>query len=374
MFDCLLHMLKKEFIQTFRDPRMRAVIIIVPLLQTLVFGYAVTTDVRNIKTVIMDFDNTPESRELINAFQKTGYFNVTNYVIDQQRAFSLMDKGEANIILSIPHSFKTDIERGKSADIQIILDGSNAMTAGVILGYSKIILSSYIKELNFRRSIRSTNSASIPTVGIQSRSWFNPNLKSRYFYLPGVIAMIVMIITLILSSMSVVREKEIGTIEQIMVTPISKMEFILGKTIPFAIIGMFDVLIVTAVAVLWFQIPFLGNLLLLLGANALFLLSTLGVGLLISTMSSTQQQAMLSTFFFTIPAMMLSGFIFPISNMPKWIQILTYLNPLRYMIIIIRGIFLKGIGLDILWFQFLAMGILGIILLTLSAFKFRKTL
>lgn len=368
MFGRLFYMLRKEFIQTFRDPRMRAVIIIVPILQTLVFGYAVTTDVKNISTIVIDQNKTRESRDLINSFTSSGYFKQNEYVFDKDEAFNQMDRGKVDLIILIPEDFNRNIFIGKPAGLQILIDGSNATTAGVVLGYTRKIFLKYTEEI-----IRERNTeALIPTVELKNRAWFNQNLLSRNFYIPGVIAMIVMIITLMLSSMSVVRETEIGTIEQVMVTPISKGEFILGKTLPFAIIGMVDVIIVTMVAFFYFHIPFRGNLLLLLAANSLFLLSTLGVGLFISTISSTQQQAMLSTFFFIIPAMLLSGFIFPISNMPNAVQIITFLNPLRYMIVIIRGIFLKGIGLDILWPQFLALAILGISLLTFSILKFKK--
>jgi len=217
------------------------------------------------------------------------------------------------------------------------------------------------------------HSPPVASVELQSRAWFNENLESRNFYVPGVIAIIVMLITLMLTSMAVVREKEIGTMEQIMVTPITPAEFILGKTVPFALIGFADVALITLVGVLWFKVPIRGNLLLLFGATTLYLMSTLGVGLLISTVSRTQQQAMMSTFFFYFPAVLLSGFMFPIANMPTVIQWFTYLNPLRYFLVIVRGIFLKGIGPEVLWPQMLALAIMGTVFLWFASSRFQKT-
>ncbi|MDA8165274.1 MAG: ABC transporter permease [Desulfobacteraceae bacterium] len=207
-----------------------------------------------------------------------------------------------------------------------------------------------------------------------TRAWFNPNFESRSYYLPGIIALMVMLITLMLSSMAVVREKEIGTIEQIMVTPITRTEFILGKTLPFAVIGYVDVIIISLIAVLWFRVPFAGSLLLLLAANGLYLMSTLGAGLLISTVSRTQQQAMMSAFFVYFPAVLLSGFMFPIANMPRVVQWLTYINPLRYFLVIIRGVFLKGLGPEFLWPQMAALLVLGLVLLALAISRFQKTI
>lgn len=368
MTERLLQMMVKEFIQVFRDPRMRAVVIVVPLLQTLVFGYAVTTDVKNIQTVILDQDKSSSSRTLIHKFISTPYFDMESSISNIGEGLSSLDRGKAELIIHIPFDFQEDLVNSSTPRIQIIIDGSNALTAGVILSYSQEIILSYLSE-----QLLTKHHLSPPGIEVKSRAWYNSNLQSKLFYIPGILVMMVMIITLLLSSMSIVRETEIGTIEQIMVTPIKKGEFIAGKTLPFALIGMMDVLLVCLVAVFWFKIPFRGNLLWLLAANSLFLLSTLGVGLFISTLSNTQQQAMLSTFFFMVPALLLSGFIFPLSNMPSWIQYLTYLNPLRYMIIITRGIFLKGIGFDVLYPQFIGLAVLGISLLGMASMKFTKT-
>lgn len=373
MFERILQMLKKEFIQTFRDPRMKAVIFAMPVVQTLVFGYAVTTDIRQIPTAVYDQDRTVQSRELISRFSGSGYFDLVARVEDHRQIDSLLDRGEVKAVLHLDNGFAADLETGRPAPMQILVDGSDSNTAGKILAYAGHIVEDFGEQVLLRRLARRTGQTTELPVELETRAWFNPNLESRNYYVPGVIALIVMLITLMLSSMAVVREKEIGTIEQIMVTPITQAEFILGKTLPFAVIGFIDVFLITAVAVFWFDIPLRGNLLLLLGATALYLMSTLGIGLLISTLSRTQQQAMMSTFFFYFPAVLLSGFMFPIANMPPVIQWLTYLNPLRYFLVIVRGIFLKGVGPTVLWSQMAALALLGAAMLTLAMLRFRKT-
>ncbi len=344
----LRFMLKKELLQTFRDPRMRMVILVVPVFQTLVFGYAVTTDVNRVETAIVDLASTPESRSVISDFTSSGIFLPSVVADDYATAWAALDQGEVQAMLFFD-------PRGK---IQVVTDGSRGISSGVTAGYASAILSS----------------RNAPPVELRSRAWYNPLLESRNFYVPGVIAMMVMVITLILSSMAVVREKEIGTMEQIMVTPIKRWEFIVGKTLPFAAIGMVNVLVVSAVAVLWFNIPLRGSIPLLMLASVLYLMNTLGMGLLISTVSSTQQQAMLSSFFFIFPATLLSGFAFPIENMPGAIRALTLLNPVRYMMTVLREIFLKGNGLETLWPQFLALLMLGSALLAGATLRFRKTI
>ncbi|MFO7625717.1 MAG: ABC transporter permease [Candidatus Fermentibacteraceae bacterium] len=343
----LRFMLKKELLQTFRDPRMRMVILVVPVFQTLVFGYAVTTDVKRVEIAVVDMAATSESRSVIRDFTSSGVFIPTFVEHDYASAWSALDQGRVQAMLFFD----------RTGNIQFVTDGSRGISSGVASGYASTILAS-----------RSNS-----PVEIRARAWYNPLLESRNFYVPGVIAMMVMVITLILSSMAVVREKEIGTMEQIMVTPMKRWEFIAGKTLPFAAIGMVNVLVVSAVAVLWFSIPLRGSILLLMLASVLYLMNTLGMGLLISTMSSTQQQAMLSCFFFIFPATLLSGFAFPIANMPGAIRAMTLLNPVRYMMTILREIFLKGNGLETLWPSFLALFLLGSALLSAATLRFRKT-
>ncbi len=271
--------------------------------------------------------------------------------------------------------FEDDLRAGRTAILQLIVDGTDSNTAGIVLDYSAKIAGEFSQKVLVTRFSRLKGSAMEPaTVKLQTRAWFNENLESRNFYVPGVIAIIVMLITLMLTSMAVVREKEIGTMEQIMVTPITPAEFILGKTIPFALIGFADVVLITVLGVFWFEVPIRGSLLMLFVATALYLMTTLGVGLLISTVSQTQQQAMMSTFFFYFPAVLLSGFMFPIANMPAVIQWLTYLNPLRYFLVIVRGIFLKGVGPVVLWPQMVALAVMGLVILWLASRRFKKTL
>ena len=369
------HMLIKEFIQIFRDPRMKTVIFLMPMIQLMVFGYAVTTDVRNVATAVYDLDNSQTSREFIARFAETGYFDVVIYVESPAHIRQIIDHGIVRAVLQINKGFESDLRAGKSVPVQMIIDGTDSNTAGIVVNYSSKITREFSQKILIDRLNRIKGPVTEPlNIVLETRAWFNENLESRNFYVPGVIAMLVMLITLMLTGMAVVREKEIGTMEQIMVTPITPVEFILGKTIPFALIGFIDVVLITVLGVFWFEVPIRGSLLLLFGATALYLMNTLGIGLLISTVSRTQQQAMMSTFFFYFPAVLLSGFMFPIANMPKVIQWLTYLNPLRYFLVIVRGIFLKGIGMNILWPQMLALAVMGLAVLWFASRRFQKTL
>ena len=375
MFERIKHMLIKEFIQVFRDPKMKGIIFLMPIIQVLVFGYAVTTDVKHVRTAAYDLDDSVASRELVARFVKSGYFDVSEYVPDERRARDLMDRGQISAILRINPGFHEDLRAGRTAPLQIIVDGTDSNTAGIVLDYSAKIVGRFSEKVLLTRFTRLKVPAQEPgRVEMQTRAWFNENLESRNFYVPGVIAIIVMLITLMLTSMAIVREKEIGTMEQIMVTPIRPIEFILGKSVPFALIGFADVLLITLIGVFWFEVPIRGSLPLLFVATTLYIMTTLGIGLFISTVSQTQQQAMMSTFFFYFPAVLLSGFMFPIANMPEVVQWLTYLNPLRYFLVIVRGIFLKGVGPAILWPQMVALLVMGLATLWLASRRFQKTL
>jgi len=297
------------------------------------------------------------------------------YIDSYSRARELIDRGGAQAILFMNKGFGDKVKAGRPAQLQIIVDGIDSNTAAIVLQYSNRIVSEFSEQLV--RSEFGTLQGAVKKFGqvnLIGRAWFNENLESRNFYVPGVIATIVALITLMLTSMAIVREKEIGTMEQIMVTPITPKEFILGKTMPFALIGLIDVVLVSIVGVFWFDIPIRGSLLLLFFCTALYLMTTLGIGLLISTISRTQQQAMMTTFFFFMPTILLSGLMFPIANMPTVIQWLTYLNPMRYFLVIIRGIFLKGVGFNTLWPQMMALTIIGLGTLWLSTTRFKKTL
>jgi len=372
MLERLLCMIKKEFIQIFRNSKMRAIVLVMPLVQSMVFGYAVTTDVKQVTTAIYDQAQTPDSRELIDRFTHSGYFSVKTMIRSDREMDELIDQGEVAAILRIPPDFSGKIASGTTAAVQIIVDGTDSNTAGVVLNYAGNIIRNDAIEILRQR----TGSPGRETIGVnlQTRAWFNDNLTSRNFYVPGVIAVIVMLVTLLLTSMSVVREKEMGTMEQIVVTPITSAEFIIGKTMPSIILGFVNMIFVTLISVFWFDIPVRGSIATLFVANGFYLMTTIGIGLVISTVSDTQQQAMMSTFFFYLPAVLLSGFMFPIANMPEVVKIFTYLNPLRYFLIIIRGIFLKGVGVAILWPQILALLVLGSLVLTLAVRRFRKNL
>jgi ABC-2 type transport system permease protein len=382
MWERLKHMLVKEFVQIFRDPRMKPVLLGTPILQLFVIGYAVTTDVTNVATAVLDFDRTQETREIVRRFESSGYFRIVRRVEDPREVRRLIDQGEVKAALQFDPGFTRDLVRGPTAVIQVIVDGTDSNTASVVMDYTNRIVNQIVRErLQAALAARSAASGSLavslrslPSIELRSRAWYNPDLRSRNYYVPGVIAILIMLTLMMMTAMAIVREREIGTMEQLMVSPIRPVELILGKTLPFALIGFFDVALITTMAVFWFVIPVRGSLVLLYAATGLFLLPVLGIGLFISTISRTQQQALMSTFFFFQPAMLLSGFAFPIANMPEAIQYLTYLNPLRYFLVIIRGIFLKGNGVDVLWPQMLALFLLGISVLTASTLRFHKRL
>lgn len=375
MFDRLGHMLIKEFIQVLRDPRLRTVVFVIPCVQTLVISYAVTLDVEHVATVVWDQDRSPDSRELIERFTSSGHFEVVALVDSELQARRLIDRHRAKVFLRIGPGFMENLRAGRTSPVQIIADGTDSNTAAVVLAYASRIVAGFSEERAARRLARQVGQSRPPNlVDLQPRAWFNENLESRNFFVPGVIVIVVTLVSLLLTSMAVVREREIGTMEQVLVSPITSSEFILGKTLPFALLAMLDVVLVTLVGTLWFGVPIRGSLLLLLACTGLYLLTTLGAGLFISTISHTQQQAMMSTFFFFFPAMLLSGFAFPIANMPQVVQWLTLANPLRWFLVIVRAIFLKGVGIEVLWPEMAALGVLGSLTLSLAVSRFRKTL
>mgnify|MGYP001375938071 CR=1 FL=1 len=373
MWERIYRMLVKEFIQVLRDPRMKAMIFVMPVVQLIMFGYAVTTDVDHIRTAVYDMDRSAESRALVERFTSSGYFTVVARPNDAQALGRLLDKGEVTLAMQIDAGFADDLRSGRQAVIQSMVDGTDSNTGTVAMDYAQRITADFSRARGAPPGgLAQPEQVRPQPVELRSRAWFNPDLKSRNFNVPGVIAVIVLLMSLLLTSMAVVREREIGTMEQLMVTPIRPIELILGKTLPFVLISFVDVLLVTAVGVTWFHVPIQGSFGLLLFGSGLYLMSTIGVGLFISTISSTQQQALMSSFFFYLPAVLLSGFMFPIANMPEPAQWITYVNPLRYFLVIIRDLFLKGSGMDVLWPQFAALAVLGVVLLTLSSLRFRK--
>lgn len=415
MFERILAILVKEFKQVFRDPRMKVVIFISPLVQIIIFGYAANKDITYVPTAIMDRDNTKESRELIRKFTYSTYFVPERYIWTEREENEVLDNGEVSVVIRVDRGFGRDMKGGKAAAFQLAYDGSDSNTAMVIMGYANTIIGNYEYELSKKRldekglisppnnkgplapsTVSSGSSAqanispgaqkqqgdvarakyiiSVPSVDLRDRPWFNGNLISRDYYLPGVVATIVTMMSLILSAMAIVKEKEIGTMEQLIVSPIKPIELIIGKLTPFAIISLIQVILITALGVLWFHIPLRGSIPLLLVSSCIYLITTLGIGLFISTISATQQEAMMSIFLFYMPTILLSGFAYPIANMPKVIQWSTFFNPLRYFLIIIRGIFLKGIGIDYLWPYMLILLVMGLVVITLSSLRFRSRL
>jgi ABC-2 type transport system permease protein len=382
MWERIFVILRKELIQALREPRMRVLLFVPPIVQLLVFGFAVNLDVDHARIAWMDMDRTPESRSLRDRFTGSGRFDIVSAPESEEDVQRTLDRGEAQAVVRVPLGFARDTARGRATEVQILIDGTNSNTASLVASYAGEIVAEYSVDLLERqqrvkvltRSPGSPVSTATPQVTARSRVWFNPDLHSRNYFVPGVIANIIMMVTLMLTALSIVREKEIGTMEQLMVTPVRPIELMLGKTLPFALVGLLDVVLITVAALLVFHIPLHGSFLLLLFCAVLFLMTSLGAGLFLSTISQTQQQAMMGSFFFSTPAFMLSGFAFPIRNMPVPVQYLTYLNPIRYFIEIVRGIFLKGAGVDVLWPQMAALTVYGVTVLSLSAMRFQKKL
>jgi ABC-2 type transport system permease protein len=372
-----LHLIIKEFLQLRRDRWARFRLLVPPILQMLLFGYAATFEVYHVSTVILDRDHSQESRELLARFAASGRFEVIPQARSNNRQIrDLIDRGDVTIAIEIQPRFAEFLRKGQSAPVQVLLDGTNSNTALIALDYIAQIATRFAEDyqLDYMNRVAPRYATFMPSVEMQQRPWYNPDLDSRWFFVPGVIGSLTFITIVNLTAFGIVREREIGTLEQIMVTPIRPAEFILGKTVPFFLIGLTEVALVALVGALWFQVPFRGSPLALLAGTSLFLISSLAIGLLISTLCSTQQQAFASGFFFLTPAFTLSGFAFPITSMPKVMQWLTYLDPLRYYLIVLRGSFLKGTGLAILWPQMAAMAVLGALLLGISVLRFRKSL
>ena len=379
----LRFLVRKEFLELSKDPRLFGLVVIAPILQLTMLGYAATTDVRDVPVVVADGDRTAASRELIARFDASMNFRVVDTVTITGEAEPYLESGRAWLAVSIPAGYGTNVRARQPVTVQVIADGSDSNSTTVALGYATSLLGAYAQELvdADRATVPAgRDPAAGPQAGPRAggidarvRVWFNPQLESRHFMIPGVLALVLLVVTANLAAMAIVREKELGTLEQLNVTPLRRWELIVGKLLPYGVIAMVDVLLVVAVAVFWFEIPLRGSFALLLAMCLLYVLCTLSLGLFISTISQTQQQAMMTaTFFFLTPMVYLSGFIFPIENMPAVIQPFTYLIPLRYFLVIVRGIFLKGIGLDLLWPQAAALAAWGLTVLALAVSRSRK--
>jgi len=367
--------IRKEFIQLRRDPRLLRLVLFAPVFQLFIFGYSVTTDVTHISTAVLDEDRTSASRALTERFVRSRYFDFDHNISHPDEIDRLLDSGKAQMVLRIPLGFARDLARGRTAEVQLILDGSDSMTAGIVSGYANGVIRDHSARIAAERLDRvRARIPRLPSLDPRLRVWYNPELKSVYFMVPAIMCTILLVVTTLLTSLAIVKEREIGTLEQLIVTPIRPRELMLGKTVPFVIIGFVDMTLVLLAAVLWFRVPVAGSIPLLFLLSAAFLLTTLGIGLFISTISRTQQQAMMTTFFFLLPSFLLSGFMFPIENMPRLIQYITYAIPLRYFLVIVRGIFLKGNGLAVLWPQVAILAAFGLAIMWLAAARFQKRL
>ena len=375
MWQRIWHIIIKEFIQAVRDPRLRIFIVLPPIVQLLTYGYAINFDYRQIPMAVWDEAGTSQSREFIQRFSQNDYFDLITMIHSPQEMEDLINRNKITMALHIPWDFSKKLEAGQKTSVQLILDGTDSNAALITSRYAGTIIFDYALDILNQRLNRLGigKEASGPLI-IEERTWFNPNRISSTSFIPGVVAMVVMLVSLQLTALAVVREKEIGTLEQLLVSPIRPLELLVGKTVPFIIISLIDVVLVIIIAMFWFEVPFRGNPRVLLLGTILFLFGTVGGGLFISTFSTTQQQAMMVSVFFFMPAILLSGLVFPIHNMPLAAQLVTYLNPLRYFIIVLQDLFLKGVGLDVLWPQFAAMAGLGISMLTLSVLRFHKRL
>jgi len=364
-------LVRKEFIQLFSDKRNRAMLFIFPFIQLMIFGYVVNYDISNIRVAVLDYSKTYESRKLADSFTGSRIFHINHYAATERELGELLLRGKIDIGIKISRDFASIIRKGQTAPIQILVDGSMSNMATMRVAYTSSVLDKFNRE-----ELRELypQYMSYGKVDARIRTWYNPNLDSQYFFVPGIVAILVMVTAFILTSIAIIREKEDGTMEQLIVTPLKSYELIIGKTIPYVIISLAQMSAVIVLAIFWFEIPLEGSILLLFFATCLFLLSTLGIGLFISTISSTKQQAMMTSFFFIMPFFMLSGFVFPIANMPEVVQWLTFLNPLRFFLVILRGIFLKGVGLEVLWPQYLALAVLGTIVFSGAIGRFKKRL
>lgn len=366
----------KEFLQFKRDPKMFMVVIIAPIIQLILLGYAANRDIKNIDTVVFDMDKSEASREFVKNFSGSDYFKIEYDVNDYEKLSELIDDGKALVGLVIPPGFEKDLNTKATAKVQAIFDGSDGNKASIAAGYVLTITASFSKNISVEE-IQSTGIKSnlVASVEPVARVWYNPNLTTRNYMLPGIAALILILITISLTSLAIVKEREIGTLEQLIVTPIRPYQMILGKLIPFTMLGFFSMTLVLTVMRFWFGIPVRGSVFFLFGCSFVFMLSTLGLGLFVSTISRTQQQAMITSAFLVImPMIFLSGFAFPIENMPQVIQYITYIIPLRYFLIIIRGVVLKGLGFFDLWRELSVLFFMGIVILIFSSLRFSKKL
>jgi ABC-2 type transport system permease protein len=369
----ILLILKKEFRQLRHDRRMLPITLLPPILQLLIFGYAANLDVKNIPTVVCDMDRSAQSRDVLNSFFQSGYFRMVRAAERTADIDRSLDNGDAALALVVPRGFADDLAAGRQAVLQILVDGTESQTAAIGINAATMILAKRSRTILLERWERAAPGQKIPvSISAETRLWFNPALRSRNYFIPGVLALILMVTTMMLTSMAIVKEKEVGTLEQLIVTPIRPYQMIVGKLLPFVLIGLINISLILAVAAFWFHIPVRGSVVLLLLLSLVFMLSSLGLGLFISTISRNQQQAMMTAVFLMMPMMLLSGFVFPIENMPAVVRGISYLIPMRYYLVIVRGLFLKNVGASVLWSQTAALLVFGVGILALSVARFKK--
>lgn len=374
MLQRLYCMLVKEFLQMLRDPRMRVVIFGVPVVQMTIMAFALNTDVTDINMAVLDMDKTPASRELISAFTAGGYFRISASLSDEEQIAPLLDHGGTRAVLQIPYGFSRSLATEETAKVQLITDGTDSNSTAIVQGYAGYILSDYNDRMEKKRLDR--KGMTTPPVQIETapRAWYNPNQESHFYYVPSLIATMLFIFSLLLTSIAIVREKEIGTIEQVMVTPIRGIEFILGKTIPFMLTGYVSMTFMLLIAYLVFDVHVRGSIPLLYGLTGIYLAGNLGIALIISGTAATQQQALLTSFLVLMPSVMLSGFMFPITNMPDSIRYATACNPMRWYLEILRCIVMKDVGVAALWPAIMAQLGLTVSFLAIAVGRFKKTL
>jgi ABC-2 type transport system permease protein len=363
---------RKELLHIVRDKRTLVIVFVIPIFQLFALGYAFTTDFQHLRIAVLDADRTPQSRALLEAYRVSTYFDIAAYVSSEAELGGLVDRGEVYAGIVIPASYGADVTAGRVADVAFIIDGSDPTVANTVLSASQQIGQAESMRLIEQRTGRSLTG--IAALRVSPRVWYNPEMRNSNFMVPGVIAMILSMITMLLTSMAIVREREQGTLEQLIVTPIRPIELVVGKVLPYVLLAFFDVLEVLVIGVFWFGVPVHGSLFLLLALSALFLVTSLGLGIFFSSLASTQQEAMMLTFLVMLPSIFLAGFLFPIEAMPRALQWFSYVVPLRYMLVIVRGIMLKGVGLGVLSDQVIALVIFGVVIMVVAATRFRKRL
>jgi ABC-2 type transport system permease protein len=368
----ILHIIRKEFIQIRRDTGLMRMVVFTPLIQLLIYGYVVATDIRALPVVVLDQSESIESRRMIDRFISSGYFALEAHAASPAVVTEHLNSGRSIMAIVIPVDYARDIRRGRAAKIQLLLDGTNSNTATIALGYANGIVA--VENDDRLRENFSQKGLRIVQAGIreETRVWFNPSLRAINYMVPGIICVLLMELMVPLTAFSLVRERERGTIEQLTVTPIRATEMLIGKTIPYVLIGLADSALILAAGTFWFNVPIVGSLVTLVTFSSLFIMVVLGLGILIATLVGTQQQAALTAQFVLVPNMLLSGFMFPIESMPKAMQYFTTILPMRYYLVIVRGIIMKGLGFADLWNEALALGILGAIIFSISWLRFRK--